>query len=111
VDDNVWSFVDVPASGPGLWLAEHAADGARIGYDARLYVPGTIAKITEALATRAIELVPLHDNPVDRIWTDRRRAPRRLLSSCQSNIRARAWRRSSTISRFGSPRRAPTPAY
>ena len=66
-----WEYVLVPQSGVAAWLAEHAPDGARIGYDPWLHTRAALDEIAAALAPRGGTLVAVDANPIDRLWTDR----------------------------------------
>ncbi|MBA4747489.1 MAG: aminopeptidase P family protein [Sphingopyxis sp.] len=71
VDAADYAYVDVPASSVGAWLAEHAVQGQRIGYDAWLHGDDWVKSTGELLAAKGAELVAVTRNPVDAIWTDR----------------------------------------
>jgi Xaa-Pro aminopeptidase len=71
VDGAHWSFEAVPETSIASWLKDNAPDGARIGYDPWLHRKDWVAQATEALAARGATLVPVPDNPIDRIWSDR----------------------------------------
>lgn len=71
VDGALFDYEPVPESSPASWLAKHAGDGARIGYDAWLHGIGWAESAAATLARRGITLVPLADNPLDAVWDDR----------------------------------------
>lgn len=71
VDGNLFDYEPVPETSPAKWLASHAREGARIGYDAWLHGIGWAEQAGELLAARGIDLVPLGDNPIDAVWEDR----------------------------------------
>ena len=71
VDENLFDYEPVPETSPAKWLAEHAPDGARIGYDAWLHGIGWAEQAEAALAKKGVTLVPLADNPIDAVWEDR----------------------------------------
>jgi Xaa-Pro aminopeptidase len=71
VSETEWSYQSVPETSTTEWLREHAAEGARIGYDPWLHTRDWVKKAKEALASRGAELVPVARNPIDEIWTDR----------------------------------------
>ena len=71
VDGKHWQYVGVPQSSTAQWLREHAANGARIGYDPWLHTRTWVKQATEALAEKGAELVAVDSNPVDAIWPDR----------------------------------------
>ncbi|MFS0773176.1 aminopeptidase P family protein [Sphingomonas sp. 1P08PE] len=66
-----WDYVGIPEHSIAGWLADHAAAGARIGYDPWLHTAAWVAATTQALVARDATLVPVDANPVDAIWTDR----------------------------------------
>src|SRR4029079_2414312 len=71
VSASEWSYQSVPETSTTQWLAEHAPEGARIGYDPWLHTRDWVKKAKEALRSRGAELVPVDRNPIDEIWTDR----------------------------------------
>ena len=71
VDAADWTYVDVPATSVGGWLADHVGDGARIGYDPWLHPRRWVDETGAALADRGATLVPVDGNPVDAVWIDR----------------------------------------
>lgn len=62
---------------PRDWLADHAGEGMRIGYDPFLHTVGWVKEIREALAVKGAELVAVDSNPVDEVWDDRPGEPNR----------------------------------
>lgn len=73
VDGRDWSYEDVPQTNVAAWLAAHA-DGARIGYDPRLYSCRAHATLVAQLGGK-VELVPLPANPIDALWHDQAARP------------------------------------
>ncbi len=71
VSGDDWHYVGVPQTPVAAWLGDHAAAGARIGYDPWLHTAAWVAEATRALADRGASLVAVDANPVDAIWTDR----------------------------------------
>ncbi len=71
VDGRLWQYQSVPQTSPARWLAEHAPDGARIGFDPWLHSKGWAHIARMALKERAAELVAVSANPVDAVWQDR----------------------------------------
>ncbi len=71
VSAHDWQFVGVPETTVSGWLAEHAGEGARIGYDPWLHTAAWVAEAGAALAARRATLVPVDTNPVDAVWPDR----------------------------------------
>ena len=71
VDGKDWSYQSVPETSVAEWLKDHAAEGARIGYDPWLHTRDWVKKAKESLASRGAELVPVGENPIDKIWQDR----------------------------------------
>jgi Xaa-Pro aminopeptidase len=73
VDGTLWDYRHVTDEPPADWLKTHAAEGARIGYDPLLIAEETLDRT--AKAAPFVTFVPLAENPIDRIWTDRPAAP------------------------------------
>ena len=61
-------IIEEPAPG---WLKEHAAAGARIGYDPRLISADGLARYVDA----GLTMVAVERNPLDAAWADRPAAP------------------------------------
>ncbi|WP_397505204.1 aminopeptidase P family protein [Qipengyuania sp. R86523] len=76
VSGTLYDYEDVPATSPAKWIAEHAPEGAKIGYDAWLHGIGWAEEAEAAFARKGIELVPVDGNPIDAIWDDRPQASR-----------------------------------
>jgi len=74
-----WSYQSVPETSVADWLKDHAAKGARIGYDPWLHTRDWVTKAKETLASRGAELVPVGENPIDKIWIDRPEASKAKL--------------------------------
>ena len=75
VDDDLFDMQDSTEVSVGAWLAEHASEGDKIGYDVWLYTPKQIEKIQEDTAEKSIELIPLEENLVDLLWQDQPEKP------------------------------------
>jgi Xaa-Pro aminopeptidase len=71
VDGDQWSFESVPETSIAGWLKDHAPEGARIGYDPWLHRRDWVRQASEALAAKGAELVPVRNNPIDRVWQGR----------------------------------------
>jgi Xaa-Pro aminopeptidase len=71
VDGKHWSYQSVPETSVTDWLKDHAAKGARIGYDPWLHTRDWVKKAKESLASRGAELVAVGENPIDKIWRER----------------------------------------
>ena len=71
VSAEQWSYQSVPQTSIAEWLASHAPDGARIGYDPWLHTKTWVAAATAALKDKGAELVAVDTNPIDAVWPDR----------------------------------------
>lgn len=71
VSADDWQFVGVPETSVSGWLADHARQGARIGYDPWLHTRAWVDEASRALAAIDATLVPVDTNPVDAVWPDR----------------------------------------
>ena len=70
-DPVVFDVVKVAETAPSEWLATHLGEGDRLGYDPRLHTVNDIKALAKALAKAGASLVPLDDNPLTALWTDR----------------------------------------
>lgn len=71
VDGADWTYVQVPQESIAGWLAGHAPQGGRIGYDPWLHTREWVERTAAALAPRGGTLVPVAANPIDALWADR----------------------------------------
>jgi Xaa-Pro aminopeptidase len=71
VDGSLFSYQSVPETSIGDWLAGQVKAGDRIGYDPWLHTKGWVESTGRALAAKGAELVPIAENPIDRVWRDR----------------------------------------
>ncbi|MEE8333730.1 MAG: aminopeptidase P family protein [Alphaproteobacteria bacterium] len=53
---------------PGDWLAEHATEGMRIGFDPWLHTADGVRRLETACAKSGALMVALDENPVDAVW-------------------------------------------
>ena len=74
VDGKLYDYEDVPATSPAKWIAEHAPQDARIGYDAWLHGVEWAEAAEKLFAKKGIALVPVDGNPIDAVWADRPQA-------------------------------------
>lgn len=75
IDGKIFKPIDIAETAPPQWLAEHAREGARIGYDPWVHTSGQIERFAKAVEGRNIALVALDSNPVDALWADRPAEP------------------------------------
>lgn len=71
VDSKNFEPLSLEADKLENWYLSHLGDGARVGYDPALHTRKWVEKISAALASGGVELVPLTKNPIDNIWQDR----------------------------------------
>lgn len=75
IDGALFKALDIAETAPAQWLAAHAREVARIGYDPWLHTSGQIERFAKALEGKGVELVALEANPIDQLWTDRPAEP------------------------------------
>ena len=80
VSGDEWSYQSVPETSVTEWLKDHAAKGARIGYDPWLHTRDWVKRARETLASRGAELVAVEQNPIDKVWRDRPEASKAKLA-------------------------------
>ena len=71
VDARFYAYESVPETSPAKWLAAHATEDVKIGYDPWLHGRKWATETAKALAEHKAQLVPVESNPIDAIWTDR----------------------------------------
>lgn len=89
VDASVYEIDDFTQTPLGIWIAEAAKEGARIGYDPRLHTRTQIEPIAAKAAEKNIILQAVKENPVDAIWSDRPAAPKGQVSLFPDRIAGR----------------------
>ena len=60
---------------PDQWLRESLSAGQRLGFDPWLHTVSWLEKTRKTCEDIGAELVPVADNPIDALWTDRPTAP------------------------------------
>jgi Xaa-Pro aminopeptidase len=70
-------LIDEP---PQDWLKQAAASGQRIGFDPWLHTASEVERFTKAATAVGASFVPVDDNPIDAIWTDRPEPPQGAVS-------------------------------
>jgi Xaa-Pro aminopeptidase len=75
LDPRCYQGVDSVATPPTEWLAQKAKSGQRIGYDPSRMTPDGIQRFVDALKGKGLDLVPLAENAVDALWTNRPAPP------------------------------------
>ncbi len=76
VDGNDFTYEHLVETPPHQWLKGRLTQGDRLGYDPRLLTIAETRRFEAAAREAGAELVPLEDNPVDRVWHDRPAPPR-----------------------------------
>ena len=71
VDGRLYAYESVPETSVAHWLADHAPQGANIGYDAWLHGKRWVEAVDGALAAKGGKVTAVESNPIDAIWEDR----------------------------------------
>src|ERR1700683_2358701 len=77
IDPAIFSIEHLIESPPTAWIEANVAAGARLGYSPWLHTIEGAERLAKACAAADAQLVPLEDNPIDAIWTDRPQPPLR----------------------------------
>jgi Xaa-Pro aminopeptidase len=75
VDTGVFEPVSVMETPVADWLKGQASAGNRIGYDPWLTTRSQARQIAKGLEAAGAELVPVENNPLDAVWSDRPAPP------------------------------------
>ena len=70
-DPALFERLHVTDEPPQPWLRAQLHDGARVGYDPRLFSAEGVGRYKDA----GLTMVPMEPNPVDQAWTDRPAPP------------------------------------
>ena len=76
VDGADFAYVHLVETPPHQWLKGRLGEDVRLGYDPRLLTLSEVRRFEAAAKEAGAVLVPVEDNPVDRIWADRPAPPR-----------------------------------
>ncbi|MCK5374361.1 MAG: aminopeptidase P family protein [Alphaproteobacteria bacterium] len=80
VDTTLFDLEDSTKTTIGEWLAAHAPEKSRIGYDVWLHTPLQIEEINKHCKEKSITLVPCSRNLIDALWFDQPARPSAKLS-------------------------------
>ena len=86
VDTKAFKVGDYIKTPIGEWIADHAKEGAVIGYDPWLFTPAQIEKISNKVRTANITLKPVEENLVDAVWDNRPARPQSQVTFFPDNI-------------------------
>ena len=75
IDPAIFSIEHLIESPPAAWIEANVAAGARLGYSPWLHTIDGAERLAKACASADAQLVPLEENPIDAIWTDRPQPP------------------------------------
>uniref|UniRef100_A0A9J2PEC9 Aminopeptidase P N-terminal domain-containing protein n=1 Tax=Ascaris lumbricoides TaxID=6252 RepID=A0A9J2PEC9_ASCLU len=86
--ENGWKLMEegTPKSiTPVDWLVENMPSNSRVGFDPKLYGYADGLRMVDSLQRVKITAVPLKENLVDILWTDRPTVPCNMVSALNSN--------------------------
>jgi Xaa-Pro aminopeptidase len=75
VDGTLFSYEHLVETPPAKWLAGRLKSGDRIGYDPWLMTIGEVRRFAAACRGANAECVPVAENPLDKVWSDRPAPP------------------------------------
>ena len=70
VDGALFDYVSVAEIKPVEWIAAHAGQGDKIGYDAWLHTAAWVAAAQKAADAVGAQMVAVDGNPIDAVWAD-----------------------------------------
>ncbi|MEQ8695765.1 MAG: aminopeptidase P family N-terminal domain-containing protein, partial [Bauldia litoralis] len=70
VDGDRYAIEHLVETPPSEWLARHAPEGGRIGFDPWLHTEDGAARIEAGCKRAGAEAVPVDTNPLDAVWAD-----------------------------------------
>jgi Xaa-Pro aminopeptidase len=70
-DPTIFSIEHMVDNPPDRWLEQNLRKGAKLGYDPWLHTTEMAEKLRKACASAGGELVPIDENPLDPLWTNR----------------------------------------
>ena len=75
IDGTIFSVEQVAEHPPTLWIENNVPEAAKLGYSPWLHTVEGAERLARACAAARAMLVPVEDNPVDAVWTDRPQPP------------------------------------
>jgi len=75
LDGALFAIVDLVEMPPSKWLPPRLKPGDRVGYDPKLFTIAGTKRLEECCKSAGAELVPVPENLIDAIWTDRPKPP------------------------------------
>ena len=75
VDNVLFAYRDLVEGGVSAYLAEHAPQSGKIGYDPKLVSPDTLDRWRASIAGAGAQLIAVAPNPIDSVWSDRPALP------------------------------------
>jgi Xaa-Pro aminopeptidase len=74
-DTRVFEIAHLVDNPPSQWLRANLTSGQKVGYDAWLHTAEGADRLAKACEAAGAALVPVTDNPIDALWSDRPAAP------------------------------------
>ena len=71
VDTAVFEIVNVADTPPDQWIERTLREGQKLGFDPWLHTIEGAERLAKACAAAGAHLVPVDQNPLDAVWTDR----------------------------------------
>ena len=75
VDGGIFALDNLVDRPPDQWLDQNLKSGDRIGYDPWLHTVEGVERLKKACANAGASLLPVDDNPIDALWTNRPAPP------------------------------------
>ena len=75
VDGAIFAIAHLVDDPPPAWIEANLPAGAKLGYSPWLHTVDGAERLAKACAAAQATLVPVDDNPIDAIWTDRPAPP------------------------------------
>src|ERR1700689_5830979 len=75
VDSAVFTLEHLVEKPPTLWIETNLPKDAKLGYSPWLHTVDGAERLAKACAAAHAALVPVEDNPIDAIWSDRPQPP------------------------------------
>ncbi len=75
VDNALFAVEHLVERPPTLWIEKNLPAGAKLGYSPWLHTLDGAERLAKACTAAQAALVPVEDNPIDAIWSDRPQPP------------------------------------
>jgi Xaa-Pro aminopeptidase len=79
VDSDLYDCLNISETPPPDWIAQNLKRGAKLGFDSWLFTQDGVGRFRKGAEAAGGALVPVRENPLDKVWLDQPDAPMALV--------------------------------